>query len=269
VVAGGGFGTIGGAAHSGLVALDATTGAVAPWDGLSNNTVYAVGIRGGMIYAGGVFTSIGGQARNYLAQVDATTGAVTAWNPSANNFVYALTLGNTAVYVGGVFTFVGGQTRNHIASLDPVAANGAATAWDPNVNSTVEALAINKGEVYLGGGFTTVGGLNDYYIGGVIADRAYVGVPVAQTDTRFGLFGAPNPTSAQTELRFALPTAGPVSLEVFDLAGRRVSTLIDHQTLAAGPHFATFATQGVSTGLYFARLEFGSQVAMRRLEVIR
>ena len=83
------------------------------------------------------------------------------------------------------------------------------------------------------------------------------------------LSSAPNPARARTDLRFALPTAGSVTLVVFDPAGRRVATVLDRQWLAAGPHSAALGTGSLKTGLYFARLEFGSQRTTRKFTVIR
>jgi hypothetical protein len=122
--------------------------------------------------------------------------------------------------------------------------------------------------VYVGGVFTFVGGQTVWYLAGY-ADRSIVGVSVAPRGTSFSLMCAPNPALMRADVRFALPAAGPVTLAMFDLAGRRVSTLIDRKILSAGPHSTPLLTRGMKAGLYFARLEFGSQVATQRVEVIR
>ena len=94
-------------------------------------------------------------------------------------------------------------------------------------------------------------------------------MPSVPQGYRFGLTSSPNPARVRAAIRFALPTAGPMSLAIFDPAGRRVATLIDRQQLAAGPHQVKLETAALKAGFYFARLEFGFQLATRKLMVIR
>ncbi|MBM4130072.1 T9SS type A sorting domain-containing protein, partial [bacterium] len=68
----------------------------------------------------------------------------------------------------------------------------------------------------------------------------------------------PNPFNPATNIKFDLPARGHVRLQVFDVAGRLVRTLVD-ETLAAATH--TVAWNGVddsgrqvSSGAYYARL---------------
>lgn len=68
----------------------------------------------------------------------------------------------------------------------------------------------------------------------------------------------PNPSSGPTSFRFALPTAAAVSLEVFDVRGRRVRTVVDGR-LPAGVREITWdgADHGgrrVAHGQYLAKL---------------
>jgi photosystem II stability/assembly factor-like uncharacterized protein len=70
----------------------------------------------------------------------------------------------------------------------------------------------------------------------------------------------PNPFARQTTIRFALPSAAHVRLEVFDLAGRRVATLIDGER-PAGRHAASFrpdATRSLASGVYFVHMTAGA-----------
>ncbi len=80
----------------------------------------------------------------------------------------------------------------------------------------------------------------------------------AETAT-FSLDGAaPNPFGARTEIAYTLREAGPVRLEVFDVLGRRVATLVDGAQ-AAGPQVATWSGRAadgaaVPAGVYVYRL---------------
>jgi hypothetical protein len=77
---------------------------------------------------------------------------------------------------------------------------------------------------------------------------------------------APNPTSGEALLRFELPRAEEVALEVFDIVGRRVATLVD-QRLEAGRHTARLDAGRLAAGLYVVRLSAGDFVASHRVVV--
>ena len=79
------------------------------------------------------------------------------------------------------------------------------------------------------------------------------------------LAAGPNPFSGRTELRYALPRAGSVKLEVFDLAGRPVATPVDGYQ-QAGRYSATFSARNMAPGVYVARLEANGQLITRKLD---
>jgi len=71
----------------------------------------------------------------------------------------------------------------------------------------------------------------------------------------------PNPFNPSTTIKFELPSAGSASLEVFDVAGKRIRKLIGND-LAAGPHEVVWhgrdeAGHVVPSGVYYYRLEAG------------
>lgn len=82
---------------------------------------------------------------------------------------------------------------------------------------------------------------------------------------------APNPVRGHATLRYEVPTARRVTLEVVDLLGRRVATLIDGQTVTAGRHARTWSPSrhGLSSGLYLLRLRAGGATRTQRLTVVR
>ena len=68
----------------------------------------------------------------------------------------------------------------------------------------------------------------------------------------------PNPFNPQTTIAFELETPGRVKLEIFDVRGRRVASLLDDE-LEAGPHDVTWTGRdhwgrNVNSGVYFYRL---------------
>ncbi len=68
----------------------------------------------------------------------------------------------------------------------------------------------------------------------------------------------PNPFRDATMLAYGVPQSGPVSLEVFDLLGRRVATLVDG-VQPTGTYTVPFAPEALSSGLYLARITAAGQ----------
>jgi hypothetical protein len=80
---------------------------------------------------------------------------------------------------------------------------------------------------------------------------------------------SPNPSRGPATIHFGLARAGDVNLELFDVAGRRVQTLIS-SNLAPGPHTATWNGRDrlgnfVKNGVYLVRLTTPSKVFNTRL----
>ncbi len=79
----------------------------------------------------------------------------------------------------------------------------------------------------------------------------------------------PNPTVGATTVRYVLPEAGDVVLEVSDLLGRRVQRLAVG-TVTAGPHEAVVGMRSLPAGVYVVRLLVdGTPTAERRVVLAR
>jgi hypothetical protein len=78
----------------------------------------------------------------------------------------------------------------------------------------------------------------------------------------------PNPFNPSTTIRYSLPTTSTVQLEIFNTLGQQVA-LLQHGEQEAGYHEATFDGGGLSSGIYFYRLEAGEFVQTRRLLLLR
>jgi hypothetical protein len=83
-----------------------------------------------------------------------------------------------------------------------------------------------------------------------------------------GPTAAPNPFRPGTRLAFTLPEPGPASLEVLDVTGRRIATLLDGwQT--AGRHEIVWRPWNTPAGVYFARLSAAGNSGTLRLLRLR
>jgi photosystem II stability/assembly factor-like uncharacterized protein len=78
----------------------------------------------------------------------------------------------------------------------------------------------------------------------------------------------PNPVNPATRIEYAIPKASHVSLKVFDLLGREVTTLVD-EVQDAGFKTVTFNASGLASGVYFYRLKAGSFVQTMKLILLR
>ncbi|MEZ5063687.1 MAG: M1 family aminopeptidase [bacterium] len=79
----------------------------------------------------------------------------------------------------------------------------------------------------------------------------------------------PNPASSRAEIRFYVPSAGPVAVELFDVAGRRIRTLVDGVE-QAGPKTTWWdrrdaAGARVASGVYWVRLRAGHETRSERV----
>jgi enterochelin esterase-like enzyme len=64
----------------------------------------------------------------------------------------------------------------------------------------------------------------------------------------------PNPFNPSTEIRYQVSGVSDVRLEVFDVLGRKVSTLVSERQ-AAGNYTVNFNASGLASGIYFYRLD--------------
>ncbi len=78
----------------------------------------------------------------------------------------------------------------------------------------------------------------------------------------------PNPARARTTIRYEVPTAGPVHLAVYNLLGQHITSLVDAQR-PAGRHEVRFDASGLSSGVYFVRLQMADRALTRRLTVVQ
>ena len=162
------------------------------------------------------------------------------------------------------FSFVTSSWEQLLPAGVPPIRSGAAAIYDPLVDRMI----------VFGGKSSSV--RNDTWalrwqkrpvrplIDPVAADRG------SAAGARLELFApAPNPSAASALIRFSLPAAGPVRLDVFDASGRRVRSLVDG-VRSAGAHEArwsgdTMDGRPVAAGVYFLRLDTPSGIVVRRI----
>jgi hypothetical protein len=78
----------------------------------------------------------------------------------------------------------------------------------------------------------------------------------------------PNPFNPATQLRFSLPETAYVSLEVFDISGRKVASLL-RERRGAGNHAVSFNAAGLSSGVYIVLLHANSKTVHQKITVLK
>ncbi len=78
----------------------------------------------------------------------------------------------------------------------------------------------------------------------------------------------PNPFHQQTTLRYLLPHAAHVTVEVYNVLGQRVALLRDEEQ-GEGTYNVTFEAQGLSSGVYLYRIRAGSETRVGTMMLAR
>lgn len=79
----------------------------------------------------------------------------------------------------------------------------------------------------------------------------------------------PNPFNPGTTIRFQLPERATVSLHVYDLLGKEVSSLYESQLLSPGVYEKRFDASALASGLYLYRLTAGNVTLTRKLLIVK
>jgi len=97
----------------------------------------------------------------------------------------------------------------------------------------------------------------------------WTGHPANPVPSEFSVSGAyPNPFNPTTAISYRLPAESFVSLEVYDTAGRPVSTLVNGQQ-EAGQHQVNFDGLKLPSGVYFYRLSAGNYTATDKMVLMK
>ncbi|UCC78989.1 MAG: T9SS type A sorting domain-containing protein [Candidatus Zixiibacteriota bacterium] len=84
----------------------------------------------------------------------------------------------------------------------------------------------------------------------------------------YSLSNYPNPFNAGTTIKYSLESEGPVSIQVFDLMGRRIETLVNTMQNAGG-HCIIWNADRYSSGTYFYRIKAGEYSETRKMMLVK
>jgi hypothetical protein len=190
---------------------------------------------------------------------DGSGGAIIAWednrNNGANQDIYAqrMNASGTAQWTTDGIAVSSAPNNQNLPFVVSAPNHAAVVIWD-------DYRTNGNGNIYpdLYAQLVTSGG-------GLAAVRSSIdGIP--QTFALRQNF--PNPFNPATQIQFTIAHAGFVSLKVYDILGKEVATLIS-QELSPSTYTATWNGAGVASGVYFYRLEAGSNSMTMKMVLMK
>ena len=129
-------------------------------------------------------------------------------------------------------------------------------------NSMVNAISIDQdGYIYAG---TENGGL---YKSNNIID-AIEKPTKALPDKFFISQNYPNPFNPSTIINYQIPKSTLVTLKVYDILGREVTTLVNEEK-PAGNYEINFNGSRLSSGIYFYRIQVGGYTSIKKMILLK
>ena len=227
------------------------------------------------IYVTGGYTDIGGAVTSdgvYYAQMNAN-GTLGTWIPT-ENLPFGLAhhrgfLRDDMLYIAGglngTFGFqdiVYGARINNDGSVSPWTFVGTIP-----VPVQLHEMPFTSDAVYLLGGENAAGYQNGAYWADSLVDE--VKSVNSEFPNQFALKqNYPNPFNPTTTIEFSLPRSGHARLQVFNILGEIVATLVNEE-LNVGTYTTQWDANGVTSGVYFYQLRAGTFVNTKKLLLLK
>ncbi|MHB9028113.1 MAG: DUF3160 domain-containing protein [Candidatus Latescibacterota bacterium] len=78
----------------------------------------------------------------------------------------------------------------------------------------------------------------------------------------------PNPFNPSTTVSYTVPSAGPVTLAIYDILGRKVATLVEGNH-AAGTYSVLWDARNAASGMYFCRIQAAGRGETAKMVLVR
>ncbi len=89
------------------------------------------------------------------------------------------------------------------------------------------------------------------------------------TPTEFSLKqNYPNPFNPSTKIGFALPSESNVKISIYNLIGQKVAEVVNTQ-FPAGNHSIDFNASNLSSGIYLYKIEAGSFISVKKMQLMK
>jgi len=188
------------------------------------------------------------------------------------------TLANDVPY-GAISDYLGVPAGQYIIDILPAGGNEPVASFDLDVSGLAGGTAVvlasgflNPGDNQNGAAFTLIAVLAD---GTVLSIPTGVEQVIRDVPGEFTLSqNYPNPFNPTTTIQFALPAESIVTLEIYNMLGQRVATLINNEEFNAGVYTVSWNGQDssgrtVSSGMYIYRINAGDFNATRSMMFLK
>ncbi len=166
----------------------------------------------------------------------------------------------------------GGDGKQKNAN-DPNFTKGSPGHWTYDYNRKHVEYYFDTLKCRISGSATTLAGMTTTD-GKTVGDPRW-GTPVLgvnQTEQVPNTFSLeqnyPNPFNPTTDIVYSIPKQSRVKLEVFNVLGQRVATLVD-ETKIAGQYSVSFGGSDLSSGVYIYRLSSETQTISRKMVLMK
>lgn len=246
------------------------------------SNVLVTGYFSGTVNFGGAdLTSASGDVDVFLAKYDPDGAHVWSRRFGGTSFENATSLAVDAssnVFLGGYFSGTanfGGPNLQSAGNVDiffaeyrPDGSYVSSQCYGGTAADAGQSIAVDgagnryltgyfAGQVNFGGGMLSSSGTPDVFL------AKYSSVVTAADSgpalDALYISAAPNPFNPSTTLSYRIPSAGRVTIAVYDVRGQLVDRLLDEHTMA-GTHTVRWQGRGrdgntLASGMYFARIE--------------
>ena len=211
-------------------------------NGLSNLNVYSIVVNGSNLYAGtsaGVYLST-----NY--GLNWTAGWLT------NQTIYTLAASNNRIFAG--------SNTGSLVSFD----NGL--SW---ININFGFSGVNNVYAYLLNGNYIFAGTNNSVWRRVLSEVIGIKNISSEVPSTYSLSqNYPNPFNPTTRISFKVASYKVIKLQVFDILGKEVATLVNEK-LQPGTYEATFDASAYTSGVYFYRLTTDNYTDVKKMILLK
>lgn len=219
---------------------------------------------------------------------DGSTFVLENWTFSGVDALDGETSNSTAVTpvpVGTYMPMMGGNCLESLTFEDETVAEGTYQTANDAGTGVIETLTGGSGvtvasgttvtfdagtSVILRPGFTAENGSTfTATIGGCTSASARQAIVESRSDKglELSLSIYPNPADNYTNISVELPVDNEVSIQIFDLNGRLVESLLYPQILSKGTYTFELNVSNLSKGLYVSRVSVGEKVLIKKIMV--
>lgn len=94
-------------------------------------------------------------------------------------------------------------------------------------------------------------------------------IQLVQDGRDYNLYNFPNPFNTTTTIHYRVPSEIPVKIEIYDIFGKKIKTLVDFPNHASGEFDLSFDGNELSPGIYFYSFQTEGYYEMKKMMIIK